>query len=413
MLSNVSLMPHDPHPRRLLSEVEPAQFATGSPRHALVGEFHESATHFDLALTHRLSFTAGASVGKMAASRARSPDGRAFAVSEGHKGSVMNRRKWMQSGLGAAACVLTAGRLRGDEPPDDSDPAPLIAKMGSLMLKIPIEHVELATGLNLIQGPGGNIAVLDGPEGLTIIDSGVPMRAKDIFETVKRVGAKPVTRLINTHWHFDHAGGNEVFARAGAMIIATAATRKRLATDQHSEVFKLTTPASPPVALPTLTSDQFDLHVGSEVLHLTAVPPAHTDGDLIVHFTAHDVIHTGDLFSNGFYPNIDGSSLGWIGGMISAADRILKLAGPKTRIIPGHGPMGTPADLTAFRKMLVTVHDRLSPLLDAGKTIQEAIASKPTSDLDPTWGKGLFTGGMFTRVAYDGLAKHRAVGQSR
>ena len=220
-------------------------------------------------------------------------------------------------------------------------PRLLLAKMGPLMEKIPIQHAELATGLHLIQGPGGNIAILDGPDGLTVVDSGVPVRAKDVFETVKRVGGKPVSRLINTHWHFDHAGGNEVFARAGATIISTAATRKRLSTEQYTEVFKMTTPASPAIALPTLTADEFDLHVGSEVIHLTAVPPAHTDGDLIVHFTSLDVIHTGDLFSNGFYPNIDGSSLGWIGGMIAAADRILKLAGPKTRIIPGHGPMAT------------------------------------------------------------------------
>jgi cyclase len=157
-----------------------------------------------------------------------------------------------------------------------------------------------------------------------------------------------------------------------------------------------------------LTSDQFELHVGPEVIQLTALPPAHTDGDLIAHFTSLDVIHTGDLFSNGFYPNIDASSLGWIGGMISAADRILKLAGPKTRIIPGHGPLATSSDLAAFRKMLVTVHDRLAQMADAGKTLQEAIAAKPTHDLDETWAKGLFTGGMFTRVAYDGLVKHRA-----
>ena len=234
-----------------------------------------------------------------------------------------------------------------------------------------------------------------------------------IFEAVKRVGGKPVSRLINTHWHFDHAGGNEVFARAGATVYATAATRKRLATDQYTEAFKMTTPASPAIALPTLTSDRFELHVGAEVLELTAVPPAHTDGDLIVQFKTLDVIHTGDLFSNGFYPNIDASSLGWIGGMISAADRILKLAGPKTRIIPGHGPMATPGDLAAFRKMLVTVHDRLAPMLDAGKSTREAIAARPTADLDAAWAKGFFTGGMFTRIAYDGLAKHREAVRTR
>ena len=100
-------------------------------------------------------------------------------------------------------------------PRTDSDPAPLLAKMGPMMEKIPIQAVELAAGLHLIQGPGGNIAVLDGPDGLTVVNSGVPMRAREVLETVKRVGGKPVSRLINTHWHFDHAGGNEVFARPG------------------------------------------------------------------------------------------------------------------------------------------------------------------------------------------------------
>jgi cyclase len=325
----------------------------------------------------------------------------------------MNRREWIRGGLGAAGALLATRQLKGDDPPDDSDPAALIAKIGPQMAKIPIQETELASGLHLIQGPGGNIAVLDGPDGLTVVDSGVPMRAKEIFETVKRVGGKPVSILINTHWHFDHAGGNEVFGSAGAKVIATAATRKRLSTDQYTEVFKLTTPASPPIALPTVTSDEFELHIGSELVHLSAVPPAHTDGDLIAHFTSRDVIHTGDLFSNGFYPNIDASSLGWIGGMIAAADRILKIVGPKTRIIPGHGPMATAADLTAFRKMLVTVHDRLAPLVDAGKTTKDAIAARPTADLDATWAKGLFTGGMFTRIAYDGLLKHRAAAPSR
>ena len=244
--------------------------------------------------------------------------------------------------------------------------------------------------------------------GCLVVDSQIPARGKEVLETAKRIGGKPVSTLINTHWHFDHAGGNEFFGRAGATIVATATTRKRLSTDQYTEAFKMTTQASPAVALPSFTADEADFHVGDETVHLTAVPPAHTDGDLIVHFTAHDVIHTGDLFSNGFYPNIDASSRGWIGGMIAAADRILKLAGPKTKIIPGHGPIGTPADLAAFRAMLVTLHDRLAPLLDAGKTTDEVVAAKPTNDLDSTWAKGFFNGGMFTRIAYDGLVKHRA-----
>ena len=279
----------------------------------------------------------------------------------------MHRRELLRSGLGMAGAMLASGPAWGDGPADDSDPAGLVAKMMPMLSKIPIQVMSIATGLDLIQGPGGNIAVLRGPDGLFVVDSGVPM-LQEVFEKTRPVGSKPVSVLINTHWHFDHSGGNEVFARAGAVIVATDATRERLSHDQYSEAFKLTTPASPAVARPSVTFDEGALHVGDETVHLSAVPPAHTDGDLFIHFKTRDVIHTGDLFSNGFYPNIDASSGGWIGGMIAAADRILKLAGPNTKIIPGHGPLATKEDLAAFRKMLVTLHDRLSPMLDAGKT---------------------------------------------
>jgi cyclase len=321
---------------------------------------------------------------------------------------MIRRRELLRAGLGTAGALVIAGMARADDPKDDSDPAGLIAKMGPMMSKIPIEVVKISDGLDLIKGAGGNVAVLHGSDGLLVVDSQIPARGKEVLETARRIGGKPISTLINTHWHFDHAGGNEFFGRAGAMIVATATTRKRLSTDQYTEAFKMTTKASPPIALPSFTTDQADFHVGDETVQLVAVPPAHTDGDLVVHFTAHDVIHTGDLFSNGFYPNIDASSRGWIGGMISAVDRILKLAGPNTKIIPGHGPIGTPSDLAAFRAMLATLHDRLAPLLDAGKTTDQVVAAKPTADLDATWAKGFFNGGMFTRIAYDGLVKHRA-----
>jgi cyclase len=241
-----------------------------------------------------------------------------------------------------------------------------------------------------------------------MIDSGVPMRAKDLMEVLGTRKGKPVKVLINTHWHFDHAGGNEAVGKTGAAIWATPTTRKRLATEQYTEAFKMKSPASPPIALPKVTFEEAHVYVGDEELEMNSVPPAHTDGDLIIYFRKHDVIHTGDLFTNGFYPNIDASSRGWIGGMIAAADRILKLAGPNTKIIPGHGPIGKAADLAAFHKVLVTIYDRMAPLADAGKTTNEAVAAKPTKDLDEKWGKGFFTGGMFTRIAYDGLVKHRA-----
>lgn len=319
----------------------------------------------------------------------------------------MNRRDWMRTGLGAAGALIATGRARGQNPADDPDLAKLVGDLLAASAKVPIEVDTIADDLRLVRGPGGNIAVLSGPDGLTVVDSGMPNRAADTFEVVTRACGKSVARLINTHCHFDHAGGNQPFGKAGATILATPATRRRLATDQYSDIFKHTTPASPPEALPDVTVEQAEVHAGREPIRLVSVPPAHTDGDLIVHFTAHDVIHTGDLFSNGFYPNIDASSLGWIGGMVAAVDRILGLAGPATRIIPGHGPMATRDDLAAFRSMLATVHERLARFHDAGKSLDEAIAARPTADLDGAWADGFFKGGMFTRIAYDSLIRHR------
>jgi cyclase len=323
---------------------------------------------------------------------------------------MMRRRDFLLAGVATAGALLSRGLARAADLGDDSDPAALIAKMGSMLSKVPIEVVNIGDGLDVIKGPGGNVAVLRGPDGLLVVDSQIPARGQEVLDTARCIGGKPVTTLINTHWHFDHAGGNEFFGRAGALVVATETTRSRLSTDQYTEAFKMTTPALPAIALPSFTADIADFHVGSEVVHLMSVPPAHTDGDLIVHFKAHDVIHTGDLFSNGFYPNIDASSRGWIGGMITAADRILKLASNTTTIIPGHGPIGKAADLAAFRAMLVTLHDRLAPMADAGKATDEVVAAKPTADLDATWAKGLFTGGMFARISYDGIVKHRASG---
>ena len=321
---------------------------------------------------------------------------------------MFHRRELLRASLGTAGALLWAGQSTGQDPKDDSDPAPLIAKIGPDAAAVP-HHGYNSPAWTRFRARR-QCGCCAAPTGLLVVDSH-PGRQRKCSKRSYGLSGKPVSTLIDTHWCIStNAGGNEVFARAGATIVATETTRTRLSTDQYTAVFKMTTPASPPVALPVLTLDEANLRWGDETIHLFAVQPAHTDGDLVVHFTARDVIHTGDLFSNGFYPNIDASSRGWIGGMIAAADRILKIAGPKTKVIPGHGPLGTAADLAAFRKMLVTIHDRLAPMADAGKTIEEAIAAKPTKDLDPTWAKGFFNGGIFTRIAYDGVLKHRAEG---
>ena len=214
--------------------------------------------------------------------------------------------------------------------------------------------------------------------------------------------------MINTHWHFDHSGGNELFGTEGARIVAHAATRSRLASAQFIEAFNFTFPPAPAAALPALTfDDAMTLYAGDEELRLHHVAPAHTDGDILVQFTKANVLHMGDTFFNGFFPFIDYSSRGWIGGMVAAAERGLALCDEKTRIIPGHGPLGGKADLSAARDMLATVQGRIEKLLDAGKSLEEVVAAAPAKEFDEKWGKGFFNAELFTRNATAGVMRHR------
>lgn len=274
----------------------------------------------------------------------------------------------------------------------------------------PLVTTKLSDSLALLAGPGGNMAVLTGgtTEGALLVDTGVHPTAPALARGAEAVAGKPVTTVINTHWHFDHTGGNEFFGRHGARLIAHDNVRARMGSDQLIEAFGYTFPPSPAAALPALTfPETLTLHHGSETIHLQHVAPAHTDGDVLVHFTRANVLHTGDLFFNGFYPFIDFSSRGWIGGMVAAADRALAMCDGQTRVIPGHGPLGAPADLKAARDMLATIQGRIEKLLDAGKSPDEVVAATPTRDLDERWGKGFFNGELFTRNATAGILRHR------
>ena len=172
---------------------------------------------------------------------------------------------------------------------------------------------------------------------------------------------------MNTHWHYDHAGGNEVLAKAGAHITAHANCRKRLSTDQFLEAFDRKMPAAPASAWPRTTfTSETKLHLNGEEIRLVPVPPAHTDGDVIVRFEKADVIHGGDLFFNGSYPFIDYSSGGWLGGMVAAIKTLSEMTTPKSRIIPGHGPLATPDDLRGYLAFLETMLERFTKLKNEG-----------------------------------------------
>ena len=260
--------------------------------------------------------------------------------------------------------------------------------------KVTLKTTAVAGGVSMIEGvngfAGGNVAASVGPDGLFIVDDEIePMTAK-LKAALSALTKKPVRFVVNTHWHMDHTGGNPAMVAAGAVIIAQENVRKRLSVDNvlHMAGHEMTVKAQPPAALPVITfADDVTLHLNGDDVHVIHVAPAHTDGDSIVHFKTANVIHTGDTVTAG-YPIVDIESGGQFEGFIAAADRILALADDNTKIIPGHGPLMTKADLVAYRQMLIEVRDRIGNLIAAKKSVEEIKAAKPLADLDARWGQG-------------------------
>lgn len=260
----------------------------------------------------------------------------------------------------------------------------------------------------MLQGAGGNIGLSIGEDSAFLVDDQYAPLTPRIVAAVKAVTDKPVKFVLNTHWHFDHSGGNENLGAAGALIVAHDNVRRRMSTDQFMAFFDMKVPAAPKLALPVVTfNDTVTFHINGDELHAFHVPPAHTDGDSVVHFRRADVIHTGDLFFNGFYPFIDVDSGGSIEGMIGAADRMLGMARDTTKIIPGHGPLATRADLKAYRDMLAGLRDAMKPLVDSGKTLEQATAARPFAAFDPKWGAGFIKPEQMVALVYKDLSRGR------
>jgi cyclase len=264
-----------------------------------------------------------------------------------------------------------------------------------------IKTTKLTDNMYLLQGAGGNMAVQTGPDGKLLIDSSFSTAVPHIKEALDALGRDPAHVLINTHWHIDHTDGNEGMHAAGFTIFAHRLTRERLSTPQNMKLFGLALPASPAGALPAITfDDSMHLWHNGDSLSLVHFDPAHTDTDIYIHFEKANVLHTGDVWFNGFYPFIDEGSGGSIGGMIKGTEKALAIAGPETKIIPGHGPLGTKAQLQQFHDMLAGVRDKVAALKSAGASEQEVVAKKPTAEFDSTWNKGSFSPDMFTGIVY-------------
>jgi len=254
---------------------------------------------------------------------------------------------------------------------------------------VEIKAEKVADGIYMLTGSGGNLGLSVGEDGAYLIDDQYAPLTGKILAAVKELTAKPVRFVVNTHYHGDHTGGNENMGEAGALLVAHENIRRRMATGTFMEAFNRQVEPAPAAALPVVTfSDAVSFHWNGEEIRAFFVGPAHTDGDSIIHFVKADVFHMGDTLFNGMYPFIDVSAGGRIDGMITAADRVLKVAGDTTRLIPGHGPLATKADLQAYRDMLAQVRDRVAKLKAEGKTAEQIVAAKPTADLDEKWGGG-------------------------
>ena len=271
----------------------------------------------------------------------------------------------------------------------------------------PIQATKLSPELVVMMGDGGNVGVIITGDGLMMIDGGLPERAADLRKAIAEVDSHKVSVLFNTHWHSDHIGSNEMLGGMGVKIIAQEKTKKWLSQKVNMEVFNRTVEPLKPEGLPTQTfAKGGKMTFGKENIEYTLVLPAHTDSDTYVFFPGPNVLHTGDLLFNGFYPIIDYSTGGWVGGMAAAAATLLKVGDAQTRIIPGHGPLASKEDLRATHEMLQTVSARLETMAKQGKSVDEVVAAAPTKDFDDKFGKGMMQPAQWVHIAYTSVMRH-------
>ena len=276
----------------------------------------------------------------------------------------------------------------------------IAAAQGVDFAKTEIETVKIADGLYVLMGgpAQGNIVVSSGSDGLFLIDSMYGPMHQKIMDALRKISLQPIRYLVNTHLHGDHTGGNEAMAKLGAVIISHENMRKRMAEGKNPP---------PAAALPTLTyTDSLTLHFNGEEIYIYHPQPAHTDGDSIIYFRHANVMHVGDVPSSLRYPNIGVAEGGTVAGMIAAAQQVMKIANPQTKIIPGHlGPVVGFAEIRQQLEMFVTVRDRVLAAIRAGKTLDQVVASKPTADLDPPRMGGAITPDRFVTLVYTDLSR--------
>lgn len=258
--------------------------------------------------------------------------------------------------------------------------------------------------VTMLEGSGGNIGILSGRDGILMVDAGIAVSRPKIQAALRKLGTDNVRKLIDTHWHWDHTDGNAWVRRSGARVLADANAIRRLQQTIRIPEWEHTfTPVGKPGLPSVAVRGDMRLTMNGETAVIRHYPRSHTDGDLSVYFQRADVLQTGDTFWNGMYPFIGDPTGAGIDGAIRAANVNIALAGPRTLIIPGHGPLGNRADLVAFRDMLVNVRAKVAALKKRGLSLEQIVAARPTASYDAKWGRSVINGRLFTALVYRGV----------
>ena len=281
----------------------------------------------------------------------------------------------------------------------------LVSLIKDSAARSPIAIHRLRGDISVLEGSGGNVAVLTGPDGKVMVDAGIAVSQRQMTRALAALSPEPLTHLVNTHWHFDHADGNSWLGTSGPRIIAQENTRRYLSLVQRVEDWDYNFLPLPSEGLPTeVFADTHALALNGTSIALRHYGPAHTDGDISVTFAEPDIVHVGDTFWNGAYPFIDYSTGGSIDGMISATEFNIEATTDATIVIPGHGrPVSNRAELRDYRDMLVGVRDAVARLKDRGLSRSEAVDAKPTAAFDARYGNFVIDPAFFTRLVYEGV----------
>ena len=273
----------------------------------------------------------------------------------------------------------------------------------------PLGAVNVAKGVYFVGNYGCNIAASIGPDGVLIIDSGYENRTGQILSALRELANAAVSIVMDTHFHFDHVGGNEAFARQGAVIISQEQARARMTMPWNVKILDVQWPKLQPYPAAALAKvdyrDSLRVHFNNDEIEALHLPAAHSDSDVVIRFKKANFIHTGDLFLSNGFTVIDLDAGGTVDGYLAAVDKIISLCDSSTVVMPGHGPVSNREGLQSYRYMLTAAKDRIAALIREGKTLEEVVAADVTA--------GLFKGGkswldpkLYVYCAYTDLTRH-------